>query len=103
MNRNAKLLEKIYEYEQLRNGTVTPSIVIIIFPLYEVAAQLRRSIFLSMLMRVLWLINPTGAHSLRKIFDGINKAWAELNSALFSCYQIMLMIKINQINQKINF
>ena len=42
MNRNAKLLEKIYEYEQLRNGTVTPSIVII-FPLYELAAQLRNS------------------------------------------------------------
>ena len=34
-------------------------------------------------MRVLWLINPTGAHSLRKIFDGINQAWAELNSAIF--------------------
>ena len=42
MNRNAKLLEKIYEYQQPRNGTVTPSIVIIIFPLYEVAAQLRK-------------------------------------------------------------
>ena len=49
--------------------------------LYEVAAQLRKSIFLSMLMRVLWLINPTGAHSLRKIFDGINQAWAELVQA----------------------
>ena len=28
MNRNAKLLEKIYEYEQSTNGTATPSIVI---------------------------------------------------------------------------
>ena len=85
--------KKIYEYGQLRNGTVTPSIVIIIFPLYEVAAQLRKSIFLSMLMRVLWLINPTGAHSLRKIFDGINQAWAELNSALFSRFNYSTIMK----------
>ena len=85
MNRNAKLLEKIYEYEQLINGTVTPSIVIIIFPLYEVAAQLRKINVPVKVNESLWLINPTGAHSLRKIFDGINQAWTELNSALFSC------------------